>query len=292
VPIDRRADVFAMGIVLYSLTTGKHPFRKESEGATLFAITAPEPVVAPRQLLPDYPEALQEVVLKALEKDRDRRYQTASELLRALDRALPPTARGSEEEVGAFVQGLFAAQRKKSQQALADALDRADKHQLSKSGTKFTDATLSGQSGLSGMSTVGLATSLGSSSADLESLPSRRSRLFKLAVVAGLGLAGLLGAVLFSLGSEEAKPAGSGKPSDSAAVATGTPPPAPPPLALSTLPVESAAPRKPSPPSSDSRKSGVPRPKPDASPAATEKPASPSTSPGAEKPSWKHDPGF
>src|SRR6185369_4208853 len=39
-PIDRRADVFAMGIVLYTLTTGKHPFRKDSDTATLFSIAS------------------------------------------------------------------------------------------------------------------------------------------------------------------------------------------------------------------------------------------------------------
>src|SRR5262245_34503158 len=84
-PIDRRADVFAMGIVLYVLTTGMHPFRKESEGATLFAITSADPVVPPHKIVPDYPAALEGVVLRALAKDRDKRFASASELFKALD---------------------------------------------------------------------------------------------------------------------------------------------------------------------------------------------------------------
>ncbi len=152
--IDRRVDVFAMGIVLYALTTGKHPFRKDSEGATLFAINAPEPVIAPHRFVPGYPAALQLVLLRALEKDRDKRYGSASELLQALDKALPHNARGSDEEVGAFVNGLFEEQRKQSQAALADALDRADKHQLSTRLTPGLEASGGSQSGVSALSDV------------------------------------------------------------------------------------------------------------------------------------------
>ena len=208
-PIDRRADVFAMGIVLYALTTGKHPFRKESEGATLFAITAPEPVIPPRKFVPDYPQALQDVLLKALEKDRDQRYASANELLKALDKALPPQARGSEEEVGAFVLGLFAEQRKQSQAILAEALERADKHQLSpKSGPKFAESTLSGQSGVSALSTVGVAASLAPprpSGADIDAAFAGRDgkRVVKLAVIGGLCVVGILAAVLFTQASSK-----------------------------------------------------------------------------------------
>jgi len=129
-PIDRRVDVFAMGIVLYALTTGKHPFRKESEGATLFAITSPDPVTLPRELVPNYPGELQQVVLKALEKDRERRFASASELLRALDRVLPPHERGSDQEVGEFVSKLFAEQREHARAALSEALEHSKNHQV------------------------------------------------------------------------------------------------------------------------------------------------------------------
>jgi eukaryotic-like serine/threonine-protein kinase len=156
--IDRRADVFAMGIVLYALTTGQHPFRKESDGATLFAITSDDPVVPPRKLVPSYPATLERVVLKALEKDRDKRFGSARELFNALDKALPLHTRGSDEEVGAFVTGLFAEQRQKSQAALADALERADRNQLSelRSSPYSMAPPSSPQSGVNSVSSAGV----------------------------------------------------------------------------------------------------------------------------------------
>jgi serine/threonine-protein kinase len=299
-PIDRRVDVFAMGIVLYALTTGKHPFRKESEGATLYAITAPEPVVPPSMFLPDYPQALQEVLLKALEKDRDRRYASASELLRALDKALPPTARGSDEEVGAFVQQLFAEQRQRSQATLAEALERADKHQLSvKTSPKFAESTLSG-SGVSALSTVGVASSLAPpkpSSADLDAAFAGRHgrRLMKVGMIGALCVIGVLAGLLFTSGSAkqtEATSAAKPAPSQQAPVAAEdtTPPPAA--VDLNALPVE---PTTTASVPTDSTARETPR-KPSAPRAAppSAAPAKPAATPPAApaKPSWKHDPGF
>jgi serine/threonine-protein kinase len=303
-PIDRRVDVFAMGIVLYALTTGKHPFRKESEGATLFAITAPEPVVPPRKFVPDYPQALQDVLLKALEKDRDQRYSSASELLKALDKALPAGARGSDEEVGAFVLSLFEEQRKQSQTVLAEALERADRHQLSpKSGPKFNETTLSGQSGVSGMSTVGVAASLAPpkpSIADIDAAfaGGGGKRVVKWAVVGGLCVVGALVAVLFASGGKPAEPSADTKPTPSAAPVVAQAPveaqPAPaaaPAVELDALPVEPASTTLPTTAASSSaerRKSGSVRVLAPALPPAA-KPAAPAA---AAKPSWKHDPGF
>lgn len=303
-PIDRRVDVFAMGIVLYALTTGKHPFRKESEGATLFAITAPEPVIPPRKFVPDYPQALQDVLLKALEKDRDQRYASASELLKALDKALPAGARGSDEEVGAFVLSLFEEQRKQSQAVLGEALERADKHQLSpKSGPKFNEATLSGQSGVSGMSTVGVAASLAPpkpSIADLDAAFTGRrgKRVVTWAVVGGLCVVGALAAVLFASNGKPVEPAAAKPPASAAPVAAQAAAPAPiappaPPVELDALPVEPASASLPATagtPSAATRKgSGVTRVVAPAAPPQAKPAAAPAT---PAKPSWKHDPGF
>ena len=303
--IDRRVDVFAMGIVLYALTTGKHPFRKDSEGATLFAITAPDPVIPPRKFIPEYPPALQDVVLKALEKDRDQRYGSASELFKALDKALPPAARGSEEEVGAFVLSLFEEQRKQSQATLAEALERADRHQLSvKSGPKLPEATLSGVSGVSALSTVGVAASLAPpkpSSADIDAALAGRDgrRFIKLAVIGGLCAVAVLAAVLFTqTSSKQSEPASAAKPVASALVAAHVDAPAPAPapapaVDLNALPVEpDAAPAadsaKPAEHDAAPRRAGGPR----AMAPAPVKSAAPAAPVGPVKPAWKHDPGF
>ncbi len=126
--IDRRVDVFAMGIVLYALTTGKHPFRRESEAATMYTIASDEPVVSPRKFLPDYPVSLEAVVLKALAKNANDRYASASEMQRALDQCFPVAERvNTDEDVGKFIGNLFGKKRDESRAALAEALALADK---------------------------------------------------------------------------------------------------------------------------------------------------------------------
>ncbi|HEY3495067.1 MAG TPA: serine/threonine-protein kinase [Polyangiaceae bacterium] len=88
--VDRRADVFAIGISLYQITAGVHPFKgKGGRANVLHAITSEDPVVPPSQHVPGYPPALEAVVLKTLEKRPERRYQTTDELRVALEAALP-----------------------------------------------------------------------------------------------------------------------------------------------------------------------------------------------------------
>lgn len=125
-PLDRRVDVFAMGIVLYALTTGKHPFRRESEAATMYNICSPQPVTPPSKVVPDYPPELEPIVLRALAKDRDERFASADEMLRALD-ALPSHLRASSDaDVAQFVRALFAERREARRKQLDEAIDRAN----------------------------------------------------------------------------------------------------------------------------------------------------------------------
>ena len=87
--VDRRCDIFAAGIILYFLSTGKHPFKHANTAAVIHSITTDDPVPPPSTLVADYPEELEQIVLKALEKDADKRWNSAEEMRIALERALP-----------------------------------------------------------------------------------------------------------------------------------------------------------------------------------------------------------
>ncbi len=120
-PIDRRSDVFALGTVLHELLTTTRFFKRESDLATLDAV-ANAPIVPPSAQRPDVPPELDAIVVKALSRDLDGRYQTAADLADALQNFL--VHRGyarSERKLADFLGTLFEAERRDAKLLIAQA---------------------------------------------------------------------------------------------------------------------------------------------------------------------------
>jgi serine/threonine-protein kinase len=108
--VDRRIDVFSLGIVLWELSIGKRLFRRDTDMASLMAITSNE-VPRPRALRADYPPQLEAIVLKALAHDPDDRYQTCRELRDDLAEFMTSTGYVvTSQRLGEWIRTVFEHQ--------------------------------------------------------------------------------------------------------------------------------------------------------------------------------------
>ena len=105
-PMDPRSDLFSFGVTLYEMATGTKPFQGDTTGVLFLSIVQEAPV-PPVQLNPDIPDELQRIIEKCLEKDRELRYQHASDVRIDLKR-LGRESRISASGVAAVVETLPA----------------------------------------------------------------------------------------------------------------------------------------------------------------------------------------
>jgi serine/threonine protein kinase len=125
--VDARADLFALGIILYELTVGKRLFRGRPE--QVMRLVLDEPIPKPTELRPDFPSSLEHIILRALERDPARRYQSARAMRTDLMAWLAESGLSHDKRrIAEYLRGIFNL--KKQRDADEFAGDSGDDDEL------------------------------------------------------------------------------------------------------------------------------------------------------------------
>jgi serine/threonine-protein kinase len=178
-PVDRRADIFALGIVLYEMTTCKRLFKAETDSETLSKVIDCS-VPPPSMVVDGYPPELEQIVLKALRRDPRDRYQTALEMQDAIEGYIASSGLPVlQHHVAGMMWEVFSDRIEKKKRLLADF-------------EEDPDASVPEAEVLSGLS---------DKLSEIEALDLRRRRLWLVGGVAGILVVALAVAMTVLVGT-------------------------------------------------------------------------------------------
>lgn len=124
--VDRRSDLFSLGVLLYVLTTGLHPFRGDTELKTVQNIALRNPPGL-REILPTVDAEFEKIVFKALEKEPSKRFASAMEMQRAIDQVASTLGTPvTDEDVAAFVRKVIGDAHEQRAAELRTAMANLD----------------------------------------------------------------------------------------------------------------------------------------------------------------------
>ncbi len=120
-PITPQVDLWALGVVLWEVTLGRRLFRRNSDAESLAAVLS-DAVPPPTKVRPDYPPALEAIILRALQREPTARYASGLEMARALERFIAQAV-GSDgrDAVAEHLAAHFAAERENQEAVLHTA---------------------------------------------------------------------------------------------------------------------------------------------------------------------------
>jgi eukaryotic-like serine/threonine-protein kinase len=126
-PLDRRSDIYSLGVMLYELTTGPRLHKPGSSEYEMMRSILEGPITLPSQLVRDYPKALERIVLRCLARDKEQRYPTARDLHNDLEAfAREERLAVSSFALSGFMAELFGRRAEAWREALASGRDLLD----------------------------------------------------------------------------------------------------------------------------------------------------------------------
>ncbi len=225
--IDHRADIFALGCVLYEVTVGRRPFQGEGALSTLYQLLEQQ-VMSPVEAFPGYPPDLAAIVLKSLAKNADERFQTAEDLRVALEGWIAGSgSKANEREITALLRATVGdeidAKSRSINEAAAKLKERPSDRPDAQNQSSTPTSSASPEHHREGASTVDRGLATGSIR--------EKSSSWLLPVGAGLAVLGLVVVLAKgTLGSapEAAAPTITPAPAIVTPITTNVTPPAPP----------------------------------------------------------------